>query len=370
MSYKHLQDYIYYIERYDRMTIEECERWENKEIVPMENPKTEGEIGKQKEIISNNFAVAFGLRFVKGERYLQKKETIRRWMERDQTKDEKLENAVEPKGVRCLACSSLDMNCISRDLMADSKNEELVLFMFQCGRCEKKRAYWENGTEWKLRPNPCPKCRTEMDSERSRKGNIIETVISCPACRYTENDTLDLGVKKDPDDPDFETKRKKYCLSEEEGKEYASAKITMEQVSSFMKKWKEKKENKELYDEIDNIKKLTILELQKILDPVIENASYAKLELEKPDLQKDVILGFNLQDNKPGRNDRESVHELEKLIKKNLEGTNWRLMSNGINYRLGFLTGQLRGVEGEDNLRRLILSNKKKIKKIKLTDTT
>ena len=251
------------------------------------------------------------------------------------------------------------MSCISRDLMTDSKNEESVLFMFQCGRCGKRRAYWENGTEWKMRSNLCPKCRTEMDSERSRKDNIIEAVISCPACRYTENDTMDLGVKKDAVDPDFETKRKKYCLSEEEGKEYASAKITMEQVSSFMKKWKEKEENKELYDEIENIKKLTISELQKLLDPVVENAGYAKLEFEKPDLQKDVVLGFCLQDEKPGRNDRESVYELEKLIKKNLEGTNWRLMSDGINYRLGFLTGRLRGIEGEANLKRLVLSNKK-----------
>ena len=356
--YKYLKDDSGYNEIYDCFTIEECERWENKERVPMENPKTEGEIGKQKEIIANKFAVAFGLRFVKGERYLQKEETIRQWTIRDQAKEEKLENAVEPKGVHCLGCSSPDMSCISRDLMTDSKNEESVLFMFQCDRCGKRRAYWENGTEWKPRPNPCPKCRTEMNSERSRKGNVIETVLSCPACRYTENDTINLGMKKDPADPDFEMKRKKYCLSEEEGKEYASAKITMEQASSFMKKWKEKEENKELYDEIENIKKLTIAELQKLLDPVIENAGYAKLEFEKPDLQKDVVLGFGLQDEKPGRNDRESIHELEKLIKKNLEGTNWRLMSDGINYRLGFLTGRLRGVEGEENFKKIILTDK------------
>ncbi|MFA6485727.1 MAG: hypothetical protein WCV59_05610 [Parcubacteria group bacterium] len=362
----YIKDDSYYSELYDRFTIEECERWERKEKVPIENPETEKDVKKQKEIIANNFAVAFGLRFVKGERYLQKEETVRQWMERDRAKDEKLENAVEPKGVRCLGCSSPDMKCISRDLMTDSHNEESVLFMFQCGRCGRKRAYWENGVEWKARPNPCPKCGAEMDSERSSKGDIIKTIYSCPSCQHTEIDSMNIGVKKDTIDSDFETKRKKYCLSEEEGKEYASAKITMEQVSSFMKRWKEKEENKDLYNEIENTKKLTILELQKILDPVIENAGYAKLEFEKPDLQKDVILGFGLQDEKSGRNDRESVHELEKLIKKALEDTNWRLMSDGVNYRLGFLTGRLRGVEGEDNLKRLILSNKK-IQK--LTDT-
>lgn len=111
--YKHLEDESYYSERYDRMTIEECERWEVKEKVPMENQKTEEEIGKQKEIIANNFSVAFGLRFVKGERYLQKEETIRQWTIRDQVKDEKLENAVKPKGARCLCCSSPETICFS-----------------------------------------------------------------------------------------------------------------------------------------------------------------------------------------------------------------------------------------------------------------
>jgi hypothetical protein len=198
-----------------------------------------------------------------------------------------------------------------------------------------------------------------MRSERSRKGNIIKTVYFCPSCRHTETDTMNLDLKNDTVDPDFETKRKKYCLSGEEGKKYFSAKITIEQASSFMEKWKEKEENKDLYDVIDNIKKLTVSELRKLLDPVIENAGYAKLEFEKPDLQKDVILGFGLQDEKPGRNDRESVHELEKLIKKTLKDTNWRLMSDGINYRLGFLTVRLRGMEGEENFKKIILADKK-----------
>lgn len=356
---EYLKNESYYSECYDRMTIEECERWENKEKVSIENPGTEEEIKKQKEIIVNNFAVAFGLRFVKGERYLQKEVTLRRWMERDRAKDEKLENAIEPKGIRCINCRSSAMTCISRDLMTDSKNEESVLFMFQCGRCGKKRAYWENGTEWNPRPNPCPKCRTEMNAERSREGNVIETVLSCPACSHKEADIMDFGVKKDAVDPDFETKRKKYCLSEEEGKEYASAKITMEQVSDFMKKWKEKEENKDLYDAIGNIKKLTVSELGKLLKPIVEKAGYSKLEFEKPDKQKDVILGFGLQDDKLDRNERESSHELKKIIEKTLEGTNWRLMSDGVNYRLGFLTGRLRGTEGEDNLKSMILDDEK-----------
>jgi len=369
--HKHLKDESYYSERYDRMTIDECECWDSEVCDAYAKSGKKFDPEKPSRRLHGGYLADFYSCFIKGERYLRKEETVRQWMESDRAKDERLESAVEPKGVCCLDCSLPDMSCISRDLMTDSQNEESVLFMFQCGRCGKRRAYWENGVEWKPRPNPCPKCRAEVESERSRKGDIVKTVHSCPSCQHTETDIVNLGVKKDLVDPDFEVKRKKYCLSEEEGKKYSSAKITMEQAASFMEKWKEKTENKELYDAVDNIKKLTISELQNLLEPVIEKAGYSKLEFEKPELQKDVILGFSLQDAKSGRNDMESAYELKKLIKKTLEDTNWRLMSDGVSYRLGFLTGRLRGMEGEENFKKLILNNKKHFNiPEKLTGTT
>lgn len=83
----------------------------------------------------------------------------------------------------------------------------------------------------------------------------------------------------------------------------------------------------------------------------MEKAGYAQFEFEKPDLQKDVILGFSLQDTRSGRSEYYSIHNLQKLIKETLKQTNWRLMSDGASYRLGYLTGRLRGVEGKKNLR-------------------
>lgn len=86
-----------------------------------------------------------------------------------------------------------------------------------------------------------------------------------------------------------------------------------------------------------------------------------KLEFEKPDLQKDVILGFSLQDAKSGRVEYDSPHELHKLLKEALSPTNWRLMSDGVSYRLGFLQGRLRGMEGEEKLKELVGVNIQKI---------
>ena len=49
-----------------------------------------------------------------------------------------------------------------------------------------------------------------------------------------------------------------------------------------------------------------------------------------------------------------SIQDLKRLLKKTLEDTNWRLMSEGITYRLGMLEGRLRAYEKEEDLVKLI----------------
>ena len=196
-----------------------------------------------------------------------------------------------------------------------------------------------------------------MGVTSSRKNNSTITRYSCPRCGYVETSTFDFSKNKEEVDPDFEANRKKYCISEKEGAEIM---WEAEERKRILDKCEEKEKNKELYDAIDNIKKLTISELHDLLNPLIEKAGYIKFEFEKPDLQKDFILGFSLQDSKTGRNDRESVYEIQKIIKDALKSTNWWLMSDGISYRLGYLQGRLRGIEGEENLRKIVEKEFKK----------
>ncbi len=59
-----------------------------------------------------------------------------------------------------------------------------------------------------------------------------------------------------------------------------------------------------------------------------------------------------------------SEYDLKRLLKKTLEDTNWRLMSDGVNYKLRFLSGRLRGVERGEGIKRLsetVLKNRKKV---------
>ncbi|NQU99831.1 MAG: hypothetical protein HQ538_03765 [Parcubacteria group bacterium] len=127
-----------------------------------------------------------------------------------------------------------------------------------------------------------------------------------------------------------------------------------EQLSKLVKDWEEKEKNKELYEKLAKIKKLTVAELQNLLTPILKKEGYIKLEFSKPEIGKDVVIGFTVQDNKVSRGEYESKIQLQRAIKKALENTNWRLMSEGAHYRLGLLLGRLRGYESDEDLLRLI----------------
>ena len=43
--------------------------------------------------------------------------------------------------------------------------------------------------------------------------------------------------------------------------------------------------------------------------------------------------------------------------------TNWRLMSDGISYRLGYLNGRVKAYEGEEAMKELVIKNGKLIPK-------
>ena len=371
-TYQHLKDETYYNELYDCFTIEECRRWEASEAKESDKTKAKSDEDKLKKI-KKRFKVKIvfpmALYFVKGERYKKKSATISSWMARDRMRDAKVADAQEPKGIRCLKCSSL-MNYTSRDLQFQlDEKQDRVLFFFECPHCGKRRAYWEDGEEWQPEADRCPKCGKDMDKTHARKGDVITTYYSCPSCGHKETDAWDLSQKiEEKIYPNFAADRQKYCLSDKEGQEYISQCLQLEHFSEMLKGWDK---NKNLNEAVAKMKKLTIAELKNLLNPIVEKACYIKFELGKPELNRDdVIMEFSIQDNKPGRAEYDSVQGLKRLIKQALSDTNWRLISEGISYSLGLLNGRFRGVEGEEKLRDLISGRKKKsIKKDKINET-
>ncbi len=286
---------------------------------------------------------------LKVERFRNRAETIRKWMDRDQAKDNKLANAVQPSDIICLRCG-LTMECTDQELFRYKAGpDEQVLFTFMCSHCKRGRGIWEGGEEWELPPTPCPKCRSAMISTDERAGNVITTTYTCPKCQHAETSKLDLDEKffPEPIDPHFEEDRKKYCLSPEEGFDSVRR---MDGIKELVDGWKFKEQNKKLFELKAKIKTLPVAELQSLLNPLIEKVGYKNFVLGKPEFLRGVTVEFATQDAKVGRAEYDSRQELKKLLEQALLETNWRLMSDGISYRLGFLTGRLRGVEGEEEL--------------------
>lgn len=349
---KYLKPKQYYIDLYDRVTIEHCRDLEKDYQEQMKDRIGKKVIEKDRAIIS---AFRLATYFVSGEDYLKKEETVNKWMKADQEKDELLENAKPPINIVCKNCGSI-MDVSLRTLHHKHNNkEDEVIFFFKCSSgCKKQRAFFTDGEEYLSRPHFCKKCQGETKEKNKRDGNKIITIYVCLNCNYEETEVLNLSTKKEKEDKNFEKDRVRFCLNEEQGKKYYNSKASLEILGDFIKEIKVKEENKELYDKAGELEKLTINDLEKRLVQTLKKDGYVKFELGKPEINKYFIVDFSVRDEQSGRNRNESEYALKKIIKLTLKNTNWRLMSDGVIYRAGFITGRFKCYESEEELLKLV----------------
>ena len=359
---KYLKSEQEYIELYDRITVDHCRHWE--EILAKDSTPlilNEKKVGKKDQKRAEKIVSEIALYCISGQQYEGKMETIREWMRRDEEKDRLLASAIAPSNIRCLICHSL-MTATYKDIHDwGLEKRERILFMYDCplGHLP-RRAFFDNGEEWKRTIPKCPKCEHLLTDTDTRNGDVITTTETCDSCGFTRTNTLDLAPKPEAADKAFEADRKRFCFTEEQGKQYFDMKVRLEAFSEILKKEQEKEKHKELYEKVAKLKKLTVIELEKILTPALEAAGYVRLQFGTPDMGKDIFLPFTLQDTKSERTNRESSYDLERLLRKTLADTNWRLMSEGVSYRVGFLSGRLRAYEREDDLVELMRVKERK----------
>ncbi len=356
---KYLKNKQIYVDLYDRHTIEECRR--------ILSQPYDGEAIK-KELKEKNLEEKEGLRvinaaynlyiyFYTGDRYTKKEETIRGWIQTDEARDKLLESAQAPEDVTCLTCGRL-MSVSSKNLYIgiDDKPDR-VLFMLDCPlKHLPRRAFYNDGEEFRREKPTCPKCKSELIETDKKSKNKLVTLIACTNCDYKDKQEFNFS-KKEPEpkvDPDYEKDRVRFCLSDKEGQEFISSQENIKQLGRLVEDMKEREKNKDSYDQVAKLKKLKITELEELLVPILGKAGYIKLQFKDPDISKDFILPFVVYDQKPDREDRYSTSELEKLLRKALKETNWRLMTSGATYRLGMLEGRLHGYDREEDLLRLI----------------
>lgn len=355
---KHLGPKQEYIDRYDKITIEDCRRREQF-FKNWKNPSNMSErvtpaLGK----MVAEMGCHFDLLYATLDWWGKKEATISEWMHRDERKDQTLASARPPQNIRCQKCYSFS-NEESRTIW-DLEDTDRVLFFFKCPNgCLPMQGVYENGDRYQRKPHLCPDCNKELKDTHSRAGEVLITISTCD-CGYNATDEMDLTPTIEEPDPEYETDRARFCLTSETAKKPLDEKFRIEGMKKLVEGMKEREDNKSDYEAIKNLQKLTVFDLEKHLVTLTEESDYAKFQFGTPDMGKDLLLSFSAHDTRSDRTDRESIQTIQKLLKKALEDTNWRLMTEGVSYRLGIVSGRLRAYEREEDLLQLVRKKQSK----------
>lgn len=356
----YLKNEEYYIGRYDLRTIEECldYYWSIKDRFIKDKDIHFAKYTQEKFEQEMNKCLNLMLFTLKGQRYLHKKETIQEWMDKDRRMQELYDNTPAPSNVLCHACQSPAV-VTHKDLHDPYEPTARMMFMFECTKCKKKQVLFEDGTEWKYDPPKCPKCKHALKAELKIKGEITTFISTCSNCGYKNKDVSDhkkwkeeQETKERKDKALLEKYRAEFCLSDKDGQEYIETVEAME-VAAVVREEEKQKYDNPVYVRSLQLKKTPISDLEKLLNGNLEKAKFTKLSFDKPEIGQYVIVPFTVQDGNSSRDDRVSSSELEKIIKTVLEDTNWRLITNSVMYRLGYLKGQLKGYEQEEDMLKL-----------------
>lgn len=354
---KYLKDRQEYIDQYDLMTIKDCLKeldfWTESYKRHLAEEKTKEFSAGDKAKGFNWFSNQMMFQII-GKRYGHKEETIEKWIDQDIQRQNKYDNTPDPQNILCPECKK---PMYVRFKLLNSLSESLQMeFLFECRKCKKKRWIYEDGSERESTPTLCPKCEAEveMTAVKETKDQVVWKT-NCKSCGFSETHTDDFKKsraerdKKEAEEKKLlEVYRKQFC-SDEVGKEYFDY-VESLKVAKVVYDEELKKIGSVVHQKVSQLKKLSVSDLEKMLNNLLEKEQYIKLTLEKPEIGQHVIVPFSVQDSDTSRRKDISQDQLKVLLKKNLEGTNWRLMSEGIAYRLGYLSGRLKGYENEEEL--------------------
>ena len=362
MSYKYFKDRQYYEVRYDDTTVEKCrsgERIVNKAFIEMEKklPKKELTDRLPGWYLQYSLYYFWFVESIAAARFEDRDATIAKWMQEDEDKDQKLAGAHISGGAYCRTCGK-DMRVISKDYMRrEGHKDDDILIMFECDNCNTRLALWQDGTEWEGAKHECEKCGGKTTSKHTKKNNIITWTEICEKCGHTKTDKLDLSdSKKEPEpvDPYLELDRKRFVFDSEMMFKYDQKLKHLARMANLHATAADKVEHVDVFEAMKQIKKLKIAQLKELLEPVFTKNGYSDFKLGDPQIGREVSLEFSCLDTKDDREEYQSKKILHKAVEKALIDTNWRLMSAGVSYRLGYLTGSLRAYESEEELRKLV----------------
>jgi len=372
----YLQDKQYYIDRYDLLTIKECLDHVKMIRDVTKNVRNEPSFKNYPDSeIERNMSLFLGrtLFLVKAHRYKDRDTTISKWIEADSAKQNKLDNALPPQ-INCPSCGTSMVSDDFRHLEDWPEDKPMrVLFIFNCPKCKKRLGAYDNGEIRVSKPNLCPKCSKDLVVKGSRKGKVITTLYKCKHCSYSKKDILDLAkddeehkrweeeqkIKEQENKKLLEKFRDEFCLSESEGKEYIECLEAIDVANAIYDEMLLEKDNP-AQEKLMSLNKMPIADLEKVLNKAIVDSNFTNLSFGTPDIDRYVVVPFTIQDNNTKRNNSESIYELYDLFKDTLKDTNWRAPKDSLSYRLGFIKGNLKGYELDEDLLKLFSKDKPK----------
>jgi len=355
----HLKDRQYYEDRYDAVTVEVGRREAGTllraraEFYKNAKLKDKEEKAKMEFWWNRLYWWLFEVPVLL-ERWENKNGMISEWMHEDKLLDERLAEARPTFEPTCSYCGKQGLRLKLKELLhRGSGGGQEVLFMLDCGGCGKRSAFWQDGIELEASTTPCPKCGSDLEMDVKTKGRTMTTTYTCAACGHEEVEKTRLGEAEKPD-PDYERDKKFFCLTDKRAATMQAYRQKWQEACHMMDEEMERDAKKEVYDVVSKINIVKIADLIDKLRPAIEAAGFIELRFEKPIIAYEFTIEFSCLDKNSVRTDGQSRTALKKAIVNNLTGTNWRLMSDGISYRLGYLSGRVRAYEAERDLAELV----------------
>jgi len=209
-------------------------------------------------------------------------------------------------------------------------------------------------------PSLCIKCNHEVETSTKKKKGKRYYIETCSHCGHVEEIESLVGIEeKEPTQEEidrFEYDKKRFCLNDHQGRRYQS---WVESTKKIEKQEQEQQANTEFYDKLAEVKKINIATLEKLLKSTIKKLGYADLHISMSPPAQQVIVEFTVRDTEEKREEYDSRKTLDKAIEKALDNKNWAL-AEGVSYRLGLLSGRIRGYESEEDLQKLTKSRMKK----------
>lgn len=232
------------------------------------------------------------------------------------------------------------MKFIDYDFINDDLN---LQFIFSCGNGTKhNQIILSNGQPYKANVRRCPYCNGEIDTIVKKTKYKITAKERCTKCTWSDVMIFDLPKHNDKKiQPINEDDRKKYCT------DFVGRRDFIEDLESIAKI--NLNENKGDGYDVKNVEKINLPKVEERLTKVIEHKGFIKLLFEQPKISGNVTVKFSVQD-PTDRPAEKSIKLLKKTIADELFPTNWRLMTTGISYRLGYLDGQIKGVDLKEDL--------------------